>query len=889
MKFRYHLLIGVATLGILLFVAARPNHPPPRPNPPVGPLPLPSTMSSQDYQKLLYPFLAKRVYQSLGWKRDKKVRDTGPFINNKSYGTHNSVRIFYSPEVITWMKRGRLGAIPDGAMIIKEMFEPPAVRYDSTTGAALDSMVTGWAVMVRDSAGSKDGWYWSFYMPGQAIDSPAAYPFYYPNSDFGIYCVRCHASAANEFTFSALNNIEGYPGEPLTFRVDNSWLPNGGLPVSRRVNIESSEHDHGDMAAHPSLAAPAHTPSSNRFAAFYSSMKPVDADSVQRIPPLTYDHVIVGPGGPEQFVTSDQCLSCHDGQPLNLGPNMFIPTVGSDGINLSPYGEWNWSMMGLAGRDPIFYSQIESELKLQPTHSDSIQNLCFRCHGVMGDRQIAIDHPGTLFKKEMVQITDPHNKYAKYGALARDGISCTVCHQIVDDKGPLDSIFTGNFTVSTPGEFEPATSYIYGPFDKPATLAMATSLGMKPVKSDYIKESRLCGSCHTVYLPVYDSVGTQTGNFFEQATYLEWLNSSFQNEYTPNGDSARSCQNCHMPTRFPDNGTGGQLEFQIANIQDQTYPQADHRAPIDSITVVRRKEFARHTLLGVNQFALEMFRQFDDILGVRKKDYMTGSSFGLPFAIASSDTIAKTKTAKVTLSNVKLGGKGLAATVKVQNLAGHRLPSGVGFRRAFLEFTVTGANGQVLWSSGRTNDVGVILGANGKPLPTEFFEVDPKTGRQQYQPHYQSIESQDQVQIYEELIRNSQGKFTTSFLALADPVKDNRLLPYGWTKNGPPGFKYQVATMPHGNVMNDAGFLDGTGSDVITYNVPAAMVPKNAVVTATLYYQSIPPYYLQDRFSLTPEGKGTQRLFYIASNMVLAGTNIVDWKLRIASATATVS
>ena len=32
------------------------------------------------------------------------------------------------------------------------------------------------------------------------------------------------------------------------------------------------------------------------------------------------------------------------------------------GLNVSPYGEWRWSPMGLAGRDPVFHAQLESEM-----------------------------------------------------------------------------------------------------------------------------------------------------------------------------------------------------------------------------------------------------------------------------------------------------------------------------------------------------------------------------------------------------------------------------------------------------------------------------------------------------------------------------------------------
>ena len=41
----------------------------------------------------------------------------------------------------------------------------------------------------------------------------------------------------------------------------------------------------------------------------------------------------------------------------NKQPDGSTPTM-----NVSPFGEWRWSPMGLAGRDPIFYAQLDSEI-----------------------------------------------------------------------------------------------------------------------------------------------------------------------------------------------------------------------------------------------------------------------------------------------------------------------------------------------------------------------------------------------------------------------------------------------------------------------------------------------------------------------------------------------
>jgi hypothetical protein len=83
-----------------------------------------------------------------------------------------------------------------------------------------------------------------------------------------------------------------------------------------------------------------------------------------------------------------------------------------------------------------------------------------------------------------------------------------------------------------------------------------------------------------------------------------------------------------------------------------------------------------------------MFNQFDDVLGVPKTDYMTGSKQDLAHAVESIAQTARGEVASVEVTAVRQGPDRLMAHVVVQNKAGHRFPSGVGFRRAFLELSV---------------------------------------------------------------------------------------------------------------------------------------------------------------------------------------------------------
>jgi hypothetical protein len=99
------------------------------------------------------------------------------------------------------------------------------------------------------------------------------------------------------------------------------------------------------------------------------------------------------------------------------------------------------------------------------------------------------------------------------------------------------------------------------------------------------------------------------------------------------------------------------------------------------------------------------------------------------------------------------------------------------------------------------------------------------------------------------------------------------------------------STHAEGEAANDPSYLDGSGTSVVRYQVPLSDLPKGIVpskltMKATLYYQSIPPYYLMQRFEQAPNAAATQRLLYLTSRLDTTGTPIENWKLLIASSPA---
>jgi hypothetical protein len=968
-----------------------------------GTLPLPCTMPLADYEKILYRWVNDREYTRLGWAKDKEVRDTGPFVLNSNYGTHPAVRIYYSPEVLQWLQEGRPAdrELPVGSMIVKEMFPPPAARLNEPRWLQYDEDPEGWENLVAGSVGSwtimikdgqtRDGWFWAgvgvvsrsgkteaeYEAAIAATVDTNAYPFDFRDSAYGqASCLRCHSSAQSETTFIDLANIEG--DGAVRFRVDASWRDD--LEPEQRPGRGESQVDLMESAYHgrPSvgskydedeiLSQPLSDPDAEFSRYFQLVNGRIDRDGVKAFPGQWADHVPAGPDGAEQFITSDNCIGCHGGlggEPYGI--TMFLQTGSEygDGYNISPFGEWRWSPMGLAGRDPAFYSQLATELAIldgqfqdQPDllgeAKNAVVNTCLSCHGGMGQRQLWIDVADNgadldpNFKVDYVyshtpltreQKNQPHAAYQKYGNLAREGISCTMCHHIDPPAGwetgmPEDRKEEIFLMSSTTGQFAYSSAdEINGPFADILVDPMQNALGITPGHNDYVEDSRLCGTCHTINLPNVDCptggdpadpnrcnplpvldraakaqarhleerYGADYASFLadnfphsiEQATYLEWKNSAFSDKADPG--TYQTCQDCHMPREFKSlDGSIDieQLTSQIASIQDSNYPFSAYALPAENLFVPFRSDYRRHELVGLNAFLVEMFDQFDPILGIAEQDYMTSAITGDELAVENIVRQAANDTVKLGVDVVAAAGRELTADVTVESLVGHRFPSGVSFRRAWIELSVLDGErgGELVWASGRTNSVGLIVDGSGTPLPTEFFEGDS------FQPHFDTaspITREDQAQIYEEVTVNGDDHVTFSFIHRDEHLKDNRLLPKGWKPSGQ--FSGEVmqqfmeATDPEG-VGNDPEYAPGnTGKDTVRYQItlPEGVDAAHATVRVRMFYQAFQPFWLKRKFELSGDDPATQRLYYLASHLNIAGTVIDKWKLPLVEAQST--
>jgi hypothetical protein len=200
------------------------------------------------------------------------------------------------------------------------------------------------------------------------------------------------------------------------------------------------------------------------------------------------------------------------------------------------------------------------------------------------------------------------------------------------------------------------------------------------------------------------------------------------------------------------------------------------------------------------------------------------SSAEFDHLIDRTRNLLQNKTGDVSVQNVSLSAGTLDFDVQVQNNTGHKFPTSYLSRRAWIRVLVKDGGGNVVWRSGDYDNAGRLIDGNGQPLASEaaFGPI---------QPHRQTINGQDQVQVYEGVAKDVAGKVNFSLLFAAGFYKDNRLLPQGWSDTHP-----DIDNMRPVGVAGDGDFVGG--SDSVHYQV-AGLAAGTYTVEAQLLYQTI--------------------------------------------------
>jgi len=361
------------------------------------------------------------------------------------------------------------------------------------------------------------------------------------------------------------------------------------------------------------------------------------------------------------FSSSAECALCH----------------GDFDTANEPYANWRGSLMGQAGRDPLFYAQMTTANQ-DVTGAGAY---CMRCHV-----------PVTVVTGH---LSPPDGSALDF--LDRDGVDCHLCHTMVDPH------------------YDPATA----PAQDAAILAAlpevpthygnamfvldptATRRGPRPdalqyhevLHSPFHTKSDLCGTCHDVGNVAvtrqpdgtfrYNALGEPSPShdpqqqFPLERTYTEWSLSAFADGGVDMGGRfggvgspvVGTCQDCHMP---------------------KAEAQACFFGPV-------RPDLRRHEFAGASSWALE-------IIGL----YTAGDMDVDPAAIERGRLAAIAMVQRS--ASLALTQERALLRARVTNESGHKLPTGhIEGRRAWTSVKMLDGAGAVLREYGAYDPVEAVL------------------------------------------------------------------------------------------------------------------------------------------------------------------------------------
>ncbi|MDA0302849.1 MAG: hypothetical protein O3B45_00695 [Bacteroidetes bacterium] len=510
------------------------------------------------------------------------------------------------------------------------------------------------------------------------------------------------------------------------------------------------------------------------------------------------------------FTGSGNCVNCHAPDPEGEA------LVDADGHTVSPVVDWQATMMANSAKDPFWRAKVSHEGLVNPNHRESIENLCTACHAPQGFHEAHLTGKVGPNGYTMDQLLEDE--------LGLDGIGCTACHGIDDDA--LAGRSNGDLPINP-------DNVAWGGFENPWDGLMSGQTGFNPVYGEHMRNSEVCASCHSLYNHTQDLSGEETGQvFFEQTTYLEWVNSAYNAENV-------QCQSCHMPLV-----EGGAIAATQPNW-------------------LFNQRFGKHHLVGGNAFMLKLMR--DQSVALE----LSATTVQFDSTIARTERLLQTQTAELEVRQLASELGEWEFEVELRNLAGHKFPSGYPSRIAFVEFELQDAEGITLFHSGKwTPETGVM-------------------GRDEtWEPHWETIDSEDQVQVYEMVIGDVTGAPTQVLERASVLLKDNRLPPRGFFTNHAAYDTVQFGPM----AALDANFNraessndEGSGSDRLTYRIPNDLNSATVQAHVTLHYLSVPARWVQDMFEWAEDSEeitAFQSMFESADRTPVVVASSSAWGYR---------
>ncbi len=472
------------------------------------------------------------------------------------------------------------------------------------------------------------------------------------------------------------------------------------------------------------------------------------------------------------------------------------------------YDAWRGSMMGQAGRDPLFWSAFA----VAQSDATDAGEFCLRCHAPRG---------------WFAGRSDPADGSALTDVDRDAGVACETCHRLVDPvPGAEDEATAIDAQIRADLQFPPPSGHVgsgmlvldpqdrrRGPFSRPFNPHPVLRTEFLGQGGNAVTESRVCGSCHNVDNPLLSwtenppgggpaqywpndlnaaAPSFDNGDLFPlERTFDEWRASDYANGgvYAPQFAGAKlnglvgSCQDCHMVRQT---GYAAEVFF-----------NADYRDCHTSGCL------PAHIFAGGNAW-------IPKILQDARWRLHNAPDAPLLDATAAAAVSMLQRAATVEVDLVAAGNQ-KAATVRVINETGHKLPTGYPEgRRMWLNLRAYDAAGQLVYESGAYN---------------------PQTGKLTEDAAIKVYEAKQGLTPEMAAVVGMQPGPTFHFALNNTVYKDNRIPPRGYTVAAydRPGLRPVGAT-----------YADGQYWDDTTYNVPAGTVR----VVARLYYQTASSDYI---------------------------------------------
>lgn len=485
------------------------------------------------------------------------------------------------------------------------------------------------------------------------------------------------------------------------------------------------------------------------------------------------------------------------------------PAIDCDTCHSAPiYDAWRGTLMSQAARDPLLYAAMATaNADAGGAGAGVAGDYCLRCHTPQA---------------WLAGRSHPADGSALTAADVADGVSCALCHRLVDpqptgsEAATIDVTVRAALTTPVPSGYVGSATLIVdpadnrrGPFNFDPALPYHTAY-----QTDFLGQTsaaatraRVCGTCHDVDNPLlaWDSgrgqywpsamdtapVVAEGALFPIETTYSEWAASAYPVGVaaprfagaTPGG-VVSACQDCHMARTT---GTAADAAF----------------------TPVYRD-------CGVN--------------GCLPGHAMAGGNAWMPVLLqdpawrlsAAGDAAALNTTARQAASMLTRAAtltmtvteepSGPVATVRVINETGHKLPTGY-------------PEGRQMWPNVRAYD------AEGA-LVYEIGRYDPLSRRLIREAGTQVYEAkQGLTPELAALLGLPEGE-SFHFILNNTTVKDNRIPPRGYT---------QAAWDQPGLRPVGASYADGQHWDDVAYGLPQS----TARVIARLYYQTASTEYIE--------------------------------------------